>query len=46
VSVVERTRRWVGQYSSSEDWYDREYRAPKYNSMMSEMKKYVRRHSV
>jgi hypothetical protein len=46
VSVLERTRRQVDKYSNSDSERDREYRAPKYKSVMSEMKKYVRRYSV
>jgi hypothetical protein len=46
VSVLERTRRLVCQYSNSEYWFDRYYRVPKYKKLTCDIKKYVRRHSV
>jgi hypothetical protein len=46
VSVLERTRRLVCRYSDSESEFDRDYRAAEYKKLTSEIKKYVRRHSV
>jgi hypothetical protein len=46
VSVMERVKILVCEYSDSKDWYDREYRAPEYKRVMYEIKKHVRRHSV
>jgi hypothetical protein len=45
VSVLERTRRLVCQYSESGIWY-RDHIVPEYKSVMHEIKKHVRRHSV
>jgi hypothetical protein len=46
VCALERTMRRVCQYRDSDSKYDREYRAPEYKKVMSEVKKYVRRYSV
>jgi hypothetical protein len=46
VSVLERTRRRVCQYSDSENKHDRDFRAAEYMKLTCEIKKYVRRHSV
>jgi hypothetical protein len=45
VSVLERTRRRVCEYSNSKDRCDRD-RVTKYKRVMSEIKKHVRRYSV
>jgi hypothetical protein len=46
VSVLERMRRRVCQYSDSKYRHDRDYIAPEYKKLPCEIKKYVRRHSV
>jgi hypothetical protein len=46
VSVVQRMRQRVCQYSDIKNWYDGEYRASEYKRVVCEIKKHVRRNSI